>query len=1369
MRSPFTSPFFKRKKKAASPSLSRRSLLSNQGDNDGYDEDGSEAPRLNGSNSREPVSVYLRIKPIPPLEQECLCIENDRNVILKPPADANTKSKSAGNKYSFSNIFRPSTSQKRIFQDTAKPIVKDVLEGKNGLIFCYGITNSGKTFTMEGSQSDPGILVRSLDLIFASIYDQQAKRFIFKPDKKNGYEIQSDFKADKDLKAWRDSKRTGDNKKQVMFHLTENCDAPSCDIPKIEMESDIACSVFVSYVEIYNEQVFDLLQEQPLDSHKRREVKKLTTDSSSHMYVKGQTEVEVKSTIEAYEVLKLGQSNRKVAATKLNYTSSRSHSIFNIRVVQAPLDEEGESVLQTSKYIRASQLSLVDLAGSERYSRTKASGDRLKEAGSINTSLMTLGNCMEILRRNQTSGIAKIVPYRNSKLTHLFKNYFEGNGKVSMIVCVNPGPEDFDETVHVLKFAAITQDVKTAKTPVAKWNTGLTPGRGYANKLLKQMKENLTEEEIDVLEKSGLGQAIFGEGGGIESYEGISIPNDGLLAERSEQIRNDLMMYEQLQEDKWEKQMKMMEETERMCRQMLADRQDMLQNMKLEDGEGREKAMNEIRTVMKEQSRELDALREMVEPLKEENEAKDREVKKLYRQMASKEKEISALSKLLAVADVKIEELNEQTEKLQNDLHDEMSLNKTLREELEYVSTGLDANSRRHKLSSRDSSAKDRKIRMLTGELESAAKEIIELEEEINHLRTENVGRRLYRTTPSRVDRKGEARLEVEIETLGREIRSLKEEVRTKDTEISALSDQVQNFKRSSLGERNATKDEEIAALEEEVASVKDQLKRQEHELSSAKRTAEQKADEAKYLKGRNRELEIALEDDSSALQSEVAANKISLKNKDHEISRLQRKYDDAESEIKRLKVQLGSQNELDEDKVRSIKDKLESALEKAETKEIENTRLRRELNRKLEENEKLEREIEALENRLLSSSASRERELSSIRSQIADKYNTDKKNWLSDMQSSLGSEMNDMKDKLSAEYRQKVRLAQKIEALKSLLEETDEDVNLSYARRNSRYGGRHSGASKSPAKSLRRVSSAHQLESSRIDYDEHNTESIHNKSLLNRSSSLPTTPVQKKRYWWQRAPASASKSTKRPTSSAAKSKGKKNKRLVEAIPDTPKTTASHPGGKVTLSHVPVENQKPGTLLQPSIGPAVQATTPSVKNFLDKGKNLKVDKYVLNHQEKRGKNIFTKLFKGNVQKSISNKGISVTFTDAELMKTTDPLEEELNHSDESFTRERKRKLQQMYPDADETETELDTSDEVNIDSIKRRCAVGINGTAKSGVKPSYYHVELDDHPHRPTPAPRTPTTVRVEYDETKRYTPSSASRRPTSAKPKWRF
>ncbi|XP_007444211.2 kinesin-like protein KIF23 [Python bivittatus] len=180
-----------------------------------------------------------------------------------------------------------------------------------------------------------------------------------------------------------------------------------------------------------------------------------------------------------------GQKKRRIAHTQLNRESSRSHSVFLIKLAQAPLNADGDNVLQERELISLSQLSLVDLAGSERTNRTKAEGNRLREAGNINQSLMTLRTCIEALRENQTYGTSKMVPYRDSKLTHLFKNYFDGEGKVRMIVCVNPKAEDYDESLQVMRFAEITQEVEVAR-PADKPLCGLTPGRRFKNQAFRE-------------------------------------------------------------------------------------------------------------------------------------------------------------------------------------------------------------------------------------------------------------------------------------------------------------------------------------------------------------------------------------------------------------------------------------------------------------------------------------------------------------------------------------------------------------------------------------------------------------------------------------------------------------------------------------------------------------------------------------------------------------------------------------------------------------------------------------------------------------------------------------------------------------------
>uniref|UniRef100_A0A2C9JIG8 Kinesin-like protein n=1 Tax=Biomphalaria glabrata TaxID=6526 RepID=A0A2C9JIG8_BIOGL len=447
----------------------------------------------------EPVEVYCRIRPIDdPGDTVCVKPIGDSLVQLIPPEISSLRNGVTKEyQYTFRQVFDETASQKAVFDQTALPLVEDLVAGKNGLLFTYGVTGSGKTYTMTGEPQDQGILPRCLDVLFNSIDNYQAKKYVFRPDRMNRFEVQTE--ADAMMERQR---------REIMPNLTTPSKASLkrpesgeriCDPTKVDtVEEDNNYAVFVSYIEIYNNYVYDLLEELPYNSitgYKPPQTKILRTDSGDNMYVHNCTEVEVKQSQDAIDVFYKGQRRRKVAHTALNAESSRSHSVFNIRLVQAPLDERGEEVVQDSEKICVSQLSLVDLAGSERSNRTKNSGDRLKEAGNINQSLMVLRNCLEVLRENQKTGASKMVPYRDSRLTHLFKNFFDGDGKVRMIVCVNPKMTEYDETIHVMKFAEMTQEVLITKSQQSnKFDLGLTPGRRHLHEL--QLENAVASPEI---------------------------------------------------------------------------------------------------------------------------------------------------------------------------------------------------------------------------------------------------------------------------------------------------------------------------------------------------------------------------------------------------------------------------------------------------------------------------------------------------------------------------------------------------------------------------------------------------------------------------------------------------------------------------------------------------------------------------------------------------------------------------------------------------------------------------------------------------------------------------------------------------------
>jgi len=430
---------------------------------------GKTPPRKPGRKSTlrktDPVEVCARVRNLTnKLKGSCIEVLDPTTLRLTGPApdykQLNCK---------FTQVYSEVINQKILFDNVVNPMIDDLLAGKNGLLFTYGVTSSGKTYTMTGDGESPGFLPRALDMLFNSLEGLKASKYVFIPDGVNSFQIQSEVDA---------MSMRQENDLQYPYILTSKTPsknkfrAVNYDIEytkSLRARKDHRYAVFVSYVEIYNNFVYDLLAENQTDAFNRAKAPqslRLREDRSKNVFVYNAKQVEVRNTEEAIEVLTQGQQQKKVSSTALNAESSRSHSIFNIRVVQIPLDPMGEDILQETSLLRVSQLSLVDLAGSERSSRTGVSaGAKLREAGNINSSLMTLRRCLDQLRINQNDpNRYEMVKYRNSKLTHLFQSYFEGRGKIKMVVCINPNMSEFDENVHVMQFAETARQVEVIRS-----------------------------------------------------------------------------------------------------------------------------------------------------------------------------------------------------------------------------------------------------------------------------------------------------------------------------------------------------------------------------------------------------------------------------------------------------------------------------------------------------------------------------------------------------------------------------------------------------------------------------------------------------------------------------------------------------------------------------------------------------------------------------------------------------------------------------------------------------------------------------------------------------------------------------------------
>ena len=221
-------------------------------------------------------------------------------------------------------------------------------------------------------------------------------------------------------------------------------------VAEVEYDPNLHLSMWVSFIEIYNEQIYDLLQPDLPRGKPHTKLQLCNSSQSDQTYVKNLISINVSSGLEAYQILQYGLKNLKYAETELNLHSSRSHSIFTLKLVQCILG-------RTQSHI--SSFNFCDLAGSERVKKTLNEGIRLKESTNINTSLMVLGKCLSQIRDNQKRKNSRLVAYRESKLTQILQRPLSGVEDVAIIVNINPDPLMFDETLHVFDFSAIAKDI----------------------------------------------------------------------------------------------------------------------------------------------------------------------------------------------------------------------------------------------------------------------------------------------------------------------------------------------------------------------------------------------------------------------------------------------------------------------------------------------------------------------------------------------------------------------------------------------------------------------------------------------------------------------------------------------------------------------------------------------------------------------------------------------------------------------------------------------------------------------------------------------------------------------------------------------
>lgn len=377
------------------------------------------------------VQVLIRIRPLNNME---LSAQGYNRCLKQESAQCLTWLGHPETRFTFDHVACETIDQETLFRMVGLPMVENCLSGYNSCIFAYGQTGSGKTHTMLGEINEldlkpspqRGMTPRMFEFLFARIIAEEESR--------------------------------------MDERLTYNC---KC-----------------SFLEIYNEQITDLLDPSSTNLQLREDVKK-------GVYVENLTECEVHTVGDILRLLSRGSANRRVAATNMNRESSRSHSVFTC-VIESRWEKDSTSNL------RFARLNLVDLAGSERQKTSGAEGERLKEAANINKSLSTLGHVIMVLV-DGANARTRHVPYRDSRLTFLLQDSLGGNSKTMIIANVSPSICSATETLNTLKFAQRAKLIQ---------NNAVVNEDASGDIMVLQQQIQLLKEELAILKRNNISRSL---------------------------------------------------------------------------------------------------------------------------------------------------------------------------------------------------------------------------------------------------------------------------------------------------------------------------------------------------------------------------------------------------------------------------------------------------------------------------------------------------------------------------------------------------------------------------------------------------------------------------------------------------------------------------------------------------------------------------------------------------------------------------------------------------------------------------------------------------------------------------------------------
>ena len=406
--------------------------------------------KLDEKFSKNKMLVALRSRPLLSDELEesnynTIAVTNKDTVVITIPTEyiANGKGKYyfKGEKkikvtkvkeatFKFDFAFDEKVGQAEVYRCTTSNLVKQVINGYNATVYAYGATGTGKTYTMVGGGDNWGIMIRSISDLFKIINNEKEKHYVIK----------------------------------------------------------------ISYVEIYNEIIKDLLSDQSSNNRNQLEIR---TDAQKGVILQGAEFKKVTNETDAYKLIMRGNKHRTENPSSFNENSSRSHAILQIYI---EIEQQQASTLNKEKAF--GKFVLVDLAGSEK---TPVIGKRNAESGSINKSLLALGKCINAL----TSQNKGYIPWRDSKLTRLLQEPLSGNSRIVMIATVSPSIDAFDETMFTLQNAHKAKGVKIVlQKNVVELDT---PRINKYDEYIQSLKEQIEEINEQIIATNNTNNISIGD------------------------------------------------------------------------------------------------------------------------------------------------------------------------------------------------------------------------------------------------------------------------------------------------------------------------------------------------------------------------------------------------------------------------------------------------------------------------------------------------------------------------------------------------------------------------------------------------------------------------------------------------------------------------------------------------------------------------------------------------------------------------------------------------------------------------------------------------------------------------------------------